>query len=937
MRIKTKAFLKGNFLAIIATFTCSTTLTTLNATNCTSKNQLTMIQECKKQKETFKQAAEKLIRRRLPEKHSKNFIVEIINKVNNVDVFEIESSNGKIILRGTDGVAVASALNWYLKYYCNVSFSAVHENMKMPEKLPMLREKIRKTTTLKYRTAYNYCTYSYTMPWWSWKQWEREIDFLAMNGVNMPLQLLGQEATWIATFKEFGLTSEQIRRNFLVGPAYFAWGFMNNIDKIGGPLPQSWVNSHTKLAQKIIKRQRSLGMKMVLQGFSGRVPKDFVKKYPNVKIQQEKPWAKCPGTYQMDPLDPMFETIGKTFIKKQTELFGTDHFYAADPFHEGHPPSNAPSYLPAVGKKIFNTMKAIDPKAMWVMQSWSLRKTIILAAPKNRVIVFDLNGRRSFGKEPFWGRPTVYGILNNFGGRSCISGNLNSMLNIANRLEKRPANLEGIGGFDEATKINPIIWDAFYENIWRKKAVNLKTWTEDYTIRRYGINDNTAKKAWDIIAKDIYRGRWATSIFAARPALSTTKADPNWNIQYNYSNEKLLQSWKLLTEAGDNINNAAQNQYSSTLNYDLVILGRQYLTNIAIPIYNDIIDAFYKKDIKRFKKSSAKFIELLNDTNTLVGAEEQFLLGKWIQEARSWGTNRQEANLYEYNARALVSLWEADVTGQFFDYSWRTWNGLLSSYYKPRWKRWFKFMLKKLENNEEYTDNDLARDYDRPWHSSSEWYKQQYKIEKAWAKSTYMGDIPTVATKNALELSKKLIAKYSNAILLNNANAKKHNYPVNKVYELQRRANKPKKIIILRNNITSGQLKKASGFEAKYYPIYALDGKIDNNKYWAVSGNGQPKTLELDLKKLTKITNAKVWCYTDGERYYQYKVQTSADGLAWQTVIDMSKNKKISTQNGYFSKLTTPVAARYIRLIMLKNSANNSYHVVEFKLNVKNN
>ncbi len=803
----------------------------------------------------------------------------------------------------------------------------------MPEILPILKEKIRKTTTLKYRTAYNYCTYSYTMPWWNWDQWQREIDFLAMNGVNMPLQPLGQEATWIATFKEFGITSEQIRKNFLVGPAYFAWGFMNNIDRIGGPLPQNWVQSHIKLAQQIIKRQRSLGMKMVLQGFSGRVPEDFAKKYPKVKIQREKQWASCPGTYQMDPLDPMFEKVGKMFIKKQTELFGTDHFYAADPFHEGHPPSNAPSYLASVGKKIFETMTAVDPKAMWVMQSWSLRKPIILAAPQDRVIVFDLDGSRSFGKQPFWNHSTVYGILNNFGGRSCLSGNLNSILNVANRLENRPKNLEGIGGFDEATKINPVIWDAFYENIWRKKSENINDWTNNYATRRYGIDNKLVKQAWNIIGKDIYRGRWATSIFSARPALSITKVDPNWNIQYNYSNEKLLKIWQMLIQAGDAINNNATNKYSSTLNYDLVLFGRQYLTNIAIPVYNDAVDAFYKKDIVRFKKSSVRFIELLNDTNTLLGSEKQFLLGKWIKNARSWGLNNQEADLYEYNARALVSVWEADVAGKFFDYSWRSWNGLLSSFYKPRWERWFKFMLNKLENNENYTDNQLNRSHDRPWHTSSEWYKKQYAIERAWAKSTDMGDIPTTATNDALEISKVLIAKYSNAINTVANDSKKYGYPVNKVYELQRRAKKSKKTAVTSNNITSGKIKKSSGGKN---PIYAVDGKVDNNNYGEVNSKGSAKTLEIDLKKVTKITNAKVWCYADNERYYQYRIETSADGLAWQTVVNMSKNKKVSTAKGYFTQLATPVAARYVRLIMLKNSANPSYHVVEFKLNVKN-
>lgn len=41
------------------------------------------------------------------------------------------------------------------------------------------------------------CTGSYSSVWWSWERWEREIDWMALHGVNMPLVFNGAEAVWV--------------------------------------------------------------------------------------------------------------------------------------------------------------------------------------------------------------------------------------------------------------------------------------------------------------------------------------------------------------------------------------------------------------------------------------------------------------------------------------------------------------------------------------------------------------------------------------------------------------------------------------------------------------------------------------------------------------------------------------------------------------------
>lgn len=36
--------------------------------------------------------------------------------------------------------------------------------------------------------------------WWDWKRWEKEIDWMALQGVNLPLAFTGQEAIWQKVF-----------------------------------------------------------------------------------------------------------------------------------------------------------------------------------------------------------------------------------------------------------------------------------------------------------------------------------------------------------------------------------------------------------------------------------------------------------------------------------------------------------------------------------------------------------------------------------------------------------------------------------------------------------------------------------------------------------------------------------------------------------------
>ena len=77
-------------------------------------------------------------------------------------------------------------------------------NIVLPEKLADQPLKLV-TTPFVLRQYMNVCTLGYTMPYWKWEDWEKELDRMALHGVNMPLSPIGSEAIFARVWKKLGL------------------------------------------------------------------------------------------------------------------------------------------------------------------------------------------------------------------------------------------------------------------------------------------------------------------------------------------------------------------------------------------------------------------------------------------------------------------------------------------------------------------------------------------------------------------------------------------------------------------------------------------------------------------------------------------------------------------------------------------------------------
>ena len=130
-------------------------------------------------------------------------------------------------------------------------------------------------------------------------------------------------------------------------------------------------------------------------------------------------------------------------------------------------------------------------------------------------------------------------------------------------------------------------------------------------------------------------------------------------------------------------------------------------------------------------------------------------------------------------------------------------------------------------------------------------------------------------------------------------------------------------------NLTTDKPVTASSHQDEHVPENAVSGRVQLEKGWYAAP--APQWMQVDLLKPYTLNRAQVFTYWDGSRYYQYQLETSLDGKAWTMAVDMSSNTKVSTPEGETLNFA-PRSARYVRITMLKNSANVGQHVIQLRV-----
>lgn len=626
------------------------------------------------------------------------------------DFFELDQKGNKVVIRGNNYVNIATGLNWYLKYYAGIHLSWNGMTAQLPESLPKVSTPVRKETNLSLRYDFNYCTYSYTMAFWDWNRWEKEIDWMALHGINLPLAVVGQECVWKNMLAKLGYTKEEINK-FIAGPAFLAWWAMNNLEGWGGPNPDSWYTQQEALQKKILKRMREYGIEPVFPGYSGMVPHDANKKL-GLNVTEPALWNGFTRPAFLLPTDARFNEIASLYYKELEKLFGKANYYSMDPFHELEDAGSVD--FDAAGKAVLKAMKQANPKATWVIQGWTEnpRPEMIKNLNNGDILILDLFSEC----RPMWGIPSIWKrekgyeqhnwlfcMIENFGGNVGLHGRMDQLLNNFYLTKNNPlaAHLKGIGLTMEGSENNPVMFELMCELPWRPEKFTKEEWLKGYIKARYGTYDETVAKAWDILANGIYNCPFGNnqqgtheSIFCGRPSLNNFQAS-SWSKMENYYDPTTTEdAARLMLEVADKYKG------NNNFEYDLVDIVRQSLSDRGRIVYNQTVADFKSFDKKSFAAHSQEFLNILLAQDQLLATRSEFRVGRWIEQARSLGTTPEEKDLYEWNARVQITTWGDRVCandGGLRDYAHKEWNGILKDFYYKRWAAYWQTLQDVLD------------------------------------------------------------------------------------------------------------------------------------------------------------------------------------------------------------------------------------------------
>ena len=622
------------------------------------------------------------------------------------EYFCTEARDGRLYIEGSSTIAVCRGFYDYVKSNGYGLFTWSLNTISLPDRFPDQAKKIS-VTPFRHRQYMNVCTLGYTMCYWDWEAWQRELDWMALHGFDMPLSPIGSEAIYARVWRKLGLTEEEIGE-FVTGGAHFPWFRMGNMSKLDGNLPQSYYDQSIKLEHKMVERMNELGMSPVYNAFAGFVPESIKRLYPDVELIKTG-WGS--GKYYVSnfisPETDLYKKISVMYIEEWEKEFGKGKYYLADSFNEMDIPFAAKGtperfeQISSYGKELYNSIKDANPDAVWVIQGWMFGyqrhiwdpesiKALFSGVPDDKMLLLDLSVDFNYGiwqNEYTWnyapkiyGKNWIYSTVPNFGGRTAPIGDLEFYLNghLKALGSANKGNLIGYGTAPEGVESNEVTYEAISDAAWSLTHKDIDEWLKTYSIARYGKYTEGIKTFWDKMLQS------SNKICSSRAQYRIQKRP--FDIlggRYDTSKEHFEAIEALIgcsPELGEN----------QAYRYDIAYWAGIYAFGKADILAEKIHTCYLYGDTENAERYEEQFRKLMLMADSFLESNPMCRLERWNGFARSWGTTQEESDRYETNARRLVTIWgPGKGPDGLNDYGCRIWSGLIRDYYLPRWENYF--------------------------------------------------------------------------------------------------------------------------------------------------------------------------------------------------------------------------------------------------------
>ncbi len=665
---------------------------------------------------------QKVLSRTIGENNASRFSFHYTGKAEK-DYFSIKVKDNKIHVSGSSATALCRGAYDYLRNDCHSIISWSGNRINIPKQLPPADITVK--SPFKYRYYLNTVTHGYTTPYWDWARWEKEFDWMAVHGMNMPLIAGAHEAILYRVFEKLGLKKEEIL-DYFSGPAHFPWNRMGNIGGWDGPPPESFFPKQIELTHKMLNRMKELQMHPIVHAFAGFVPKGISRLYPGEKVRELGWGGFDEKVHILSPESELFVKIGKMYIEEWEKEFGKGEFYLADSFNEmdvplSDDPAVAKKELAAYGEIVYDPIRKANPDAVWVMQGWTFPyhrdkngklfwtperlKAMMSKIPDDKLLILDMANEYNalFWKinyswkmyDGFFGKQWIYSFIPNMGGKIPWNGVLDfyakapaEVLNYKNK-----GNLVGFGFAPEGIENNEVIYELLTDWGWIKTPVNLDRWLKMYSKARYGGYPEKMKEAWELLRQSCY------GTFTDHPRFRYQFRPTEKHTGTVHKSEKFEKAVKLFLECSDELNG------SKLYVFDAIELVSQLAGLQVDSLLSDAEKAKSSKKYELYEQAISK----MRFIDRLLISHPNLRLETWINMARAFGDTSEEKQYYESNAKRLITTWGGGVN----EYSARTWSGLIGTYYVPRWQHWV---------NSQKTNNDFDI---LKW--EEEWIQSEYE------------------------------------------------------------------------------------------------------------------------------------------------------------------------------------------------------------------
>ena len=682
-----------------------------------------------------------LIKRNTP-RIADQFVLKTIDSDNGYDCYEIYSEDKKVVLAGNSPLSQAMAYYDYLGRYHGVVITSGDYDISTISSAPLPEEKISRTIKRKIRAMTSYEAFSLSGNFRGFDRWEKEIDFMAMHGFNRALQPVGFDGVLFRTLTDIGMP-ENFCLEFSSGPAFLMNQLTGNIAGTNSVNSKEYLERKITVGKLISDRERSLGIEPIFPAAIPSVPFSLRKKYIKMDIFKAPMWYNFPPIFFIRPKNAFFSVFNKKFLTVQREALGETHSYIFEGVYESDK-KGYNSHLADLGKALEEMLNEFDKDAVCYLHTSSINADFFKSCSSDKYIFLD-DCEMSKNSDTLSDKKYIPEVSGNRYGRTGIYGNVQKLCDnpFAN------SELGGALAFD-TFDINPVYCAAALKAITAADSFERDDFIRDFCTKRYktdSFSDDIISLI-DLCSSDECTG----SIICARPCTNVKHTAPYDTMERSYDFHKLYPIAQRIINSED--------KKIDAMRADIQSIVRQFLSDLAYPVYIKATEFFREKNVRNFEQASNLFLEICEDIDRLLRTREETNFCTKYVEAQELGSSQEEKESLQINFLLLHTIWGPFDHSILYDTVWNEWGGLVKDYYEARWHMYYRSLAAYFDNPKKLKDNSKKQPLDRNEYNGSYQAKRLALFENNFLEN-YIPRKNGIAEEDTVEVAKELLEKYS--------------------------------------------------------------------------------------------------------------------------------------------------------------------------------